>query len=187
MHSNFNILFLLFHFQSTHMRMLLTVSHLLMFFQPFMIWSTRYFFPLNLSRSRCYSWINIPDKWYWGFPHGHWRRIHWIRIPDLDSMWSRVSSTRHETTCMRCTRLDWISGTVWGHCRAARHAQLGSGLRPCGRRVSGSPIHIGSESKVPCGEPLYVPYNAVASNNVWFLSSSFTDLDYVEMYQIYNC
>ena len=26
---------------------------------------------------------------------GHWNRIHWIRIPDPDSMWSRVNCTRH--------------------------------------------------------------------------------------------
>ena len=52
----------------------------------------------------------------WGSPHGHWKRIHWIRIPDPDSMWSRVSSTRH-ADYGHCTA--WLDLT---HCHAAQHA-----------------------------------------------------------------
>ena len=81
----------------------------------------------------------------WGSTHGHWKRIHWIRIPDPVLMWSCVSSTRRATT--RFALLDFQHST-----------QHRSGSRQCGGKVvfgSGSPISIGSGSKVLCGEPQY--------------------------------
>ena len=85
----------------------------------------------------------------WGSPHRHWKQIHWIRIPNLDSMWSHVSSTRH-TYYAHCTT--WLDLT---HCHAAQHTAWIQ-IKAVWRKVvfeAGSPIRIGCESKVPCGEP----------------------------------
>ena len=56
-----------------------------------------------------------------GSPHRHWKRIHWIRIPDPDLMWSRVRFTRHA---------DYAHCTVWMdlmHCHAVQHSISGRG------------------------------------------------------------
>ena len=72
------------------------------------------------------------------------------RIPDLDSMWSCVSSTR---------QADYAHCTAWldlFHCYAAQHAARIWISRPCGGEVvfeSRSPIRSRYRSKVPCGEP----------------------------------
>ena len=65
----------------------------------------------------CYK--NVSNR---GSPHGYWKRIHWIRIPDPDSMWACMSSTRH-IDYAHCTahalsrstaRADWIRiKAVW--------------------------------------------------------------------------
>ena len=62
------------------------------------------------------SFFDIHIRMAMGSPHEHWNRIHWIRIPDPDSMWSRVSSTQHAD---------------YAHCTA----ELDFGLRPCRGKV----------------------------------------------------
>ena len=82
----------------------------------------------------------------WGSPHGHWNRIHWIRIP----MWSRLSCTVRRLRALHC----WTGSRTL----TRRSKPFGSGSRLCGGKVvfgSGSSIRIGSGSKVPCGEPHY--------------------------------
>ena len=85
---------------------------------------------------------------HWGSPHEHRNQMHWILIPDPDSMWSRVSSTRHSDA--RIAQLGWISRTVTQY-----STKIGSESKPRGDKVvfeSGSPICIRSRSKVPCEE-----------------------------------
>ena len=48
----------------------------------------------------------------WGSPHEQRNRIHWIRIPDPHSMWSRVSYKRHADYA-HCT-----DGLNFTHCHA---------------------------------------------------------------------
>ena len=89
----------------------------------------------------------------WGSPHGYWNRIHWIWIPDPDSKWCCVSSTRHADNAHCTAGLEHthsVTRTVTQHSR-----QLESGSSPCGSKVlfeSRSPIRIGFGSKVSCGE-----------------------------------
>ena len=99
-------------------------------------------------------WYHVPlNDFILGSPHGYWNRIHWIRIPDTDSMWCCVSSTRHEDYARCAAGLELthsVTRTVTQH-----STQLWSGSRPCGGKVvfeSRSPIRIGFGSKVPCGE-----------------------------------
>ena len=89
-----------------------------------------------------------------GSPHGYWNRIHWIRIPDPDSMWCCVSSARH-ADYTRIALLDWNSHTLL---RALSRSTARIGSRPCGGKVvfeSRSLICIGFGSKVLCGVPHY--------------------------------
>ena len=106
----------------------------------------------NCMASFCVTCLGSKDTLLWGSPYRHWNRIQWIQIPSPDSMWSRVSSKRHED-CTHCT-----AGLDLTHCPTQHSVQLGSGSRSCGCKMvfgSRSSIHIGSRSKVPCGEPLH--------------------------------
>ena len=98
--------------------------------------------------------LNLVKLYIMGLSTWALKRIHWIQIPDPNSMWSRVRPwAPYGTQTTRIALLDWISCTVTQH-----STQLGSGST-CGGNVvfeSGSPISIGSGSKVPCGEPLYI-------------------------------
>ena len=49
---------------------------------------------------------------HWGSPYGHWNRIHWIQIPDVDSMW--LSCELHKARKLGALH-------CWTHCQAAQH------------------------------------------------------------------
>ena len=60
----------------------------------------------------------------WGSPHGHWNRIHWIKIPDTDSMWSPLGHVRAPQTTHNCC---WTGSHALLRAVAARSSDLDRG------------------------------------------------------------